>query len=184
MQATFTRDQLVAEKRDCNGHGCDGSGDGSCQGQSGKLNCESAAECACAKPKPETLTAKCECAAAEIAAKTVVADCESRPCHDDGCGGSSRTSERPGILDRDGALAYENREMVERYVKRHGGTFEHAETLFAKTKAFLVLCAETSELLSPTKEVDEGWHFFILHTKDYADFCQRHLGRFIHHIPT
>jgi hypothetical protein len=32
--------------------------------------------------------------------------------------------------------------------------------------------------------VDKGWHAFILHTNDYAEFCQRVGGRFIHHRPT
>lgn len=37
--------------------------------------------------------------------------------------------------------------------------------------------------LSPSKDVDEVWHTHILHTVDYADFCQLHFGRFIHHVP-
>jgi hypothetical protein len=32
-------------------------------------------------------------------------------------------------------------------------------------------------------EVDEVWHAFILFTRDYADFCQRAFGTFIHHVP-
>ncbi|MBO0880719.1 MAG: hypothetical protein J2P17_10325, partial [Mycobacterium sp.] len=31
--------------------------------------------------------------------------------------------------------------------------------------------------------VDIGWHTFILYTKDYASFCNRVAGRFIHHEP-
>ncbi|SCG01273.1 hypothetical protein GA0115255_116148, partial [Streptomyces sp. Ncost-T6T-2b] len=38
--------------------------------------------------------------------------------------------------------------------------------------------------LSPSKAVDVGWHTFILHTVDYAEFCERVAGRFIHHVPT
>jgi len=30
---------------------------------------------------------------------------------------------------------------------------------------------------------DEFWHTFLMHTKDYQDFCNRHFGKFIHHIP-
>jgi hypothetical protein len=37
--------------------------------------------------------------------------------------------------------------------------------------------------LSPSETVDTGWHAFILHTADYAEFCQRIAGRFIHHRP-
>ncbi len=32
-------------------------------------------------------------------------------------------------------------------------------------------------------EVDDGLHALILHTKWYAEFCDRHIGFFIHHTP-
>lgn len=38
--------------------------------------------------------------------------------------------------------------------------------------------------LSPSQLVDYGWHAFILHTVDYARFCERTVGGFVHHIPT
>jgi len=38
--------------------------------------------------------------------------------------------------------------------------------------------------LTPSELVDYGWHAFILHTVDYAEFCQRVVGRFVHHVPT
>ncbi|WP_405881290.1 hypothetical protein OG747_23530 [Streptomyces sp. NBC_01384] len=38
--------------------------------------------------------------------------------------------------------------------------------------------------LVPSELVDYGWHAFILHTVDYAAFCQRVVGRFVHHVPT
>lgn len=31
--------------------------------------------------------------------------------------------------------------------------------------------------------IDEMWHCFVLCTRDYADFCSRYLGEFIHHSP-
>ncbi|MGK5673099.1 glycine-rich domain-containing protein [Micromonospora sp. URMC 106] len=49
--------------------------------------------------------------------------------------------------------------------------------------AFLGACAVTVEPLGPTDLVDIGWHTFILHTHDYAEFCDRLAGRFIHHEP-
>jgi hypothetical protein len=38
--------------------------------------------------------------------------------------------------------------------------------------------------LTPSEPVDYGWHAFILHTVDYAAFCRRVAGRFVHHVPT
>ncbi|GIJ19811.1 glycine-rich domain-containing protein [Micromonospora lutea] len=49
--------------------------------------------------------------------------------------------------------------------------------------AFLAACATAAEPLGPSDLVDIGWHTFILHTREYANFCQRIAGRFIHHQP-
>ena len=32
--------------------------------------------------------------------------------------------------------------------------------------------------------VDEAWHQFVLFTREYSEFCQRHFGRFLHHAPS
>lgn len=33
------------------------------------------------------------------------------------------------------------------------------------------------------RNIDEMWHTFILITQDYATFCYKYFGAFIHHIP-
>ncbi|MBB5020219.1 hypothetical protein HNQ59_003536 [Chitinivorax tropicus] len=35
----------------------------------------------------------------------------------------------------------------------------------------------------PSKVVDELWHEFILHTRNYQDFCRKAFGYFLHHTP-
>lgn len=35
----------------------------------------------------------------------------------------------------------------------------------------------------PSESVDEIWHWMILYTERYGDFCQKHFGKFVHHIP-
>ncbi|CAM5524297.1 MULTISPECIES: glycine-rich domain-containing protein [Streptomyces] len=40
------------------------------------------------------------------------------------------------------------------------------------------------QALAPSPLVDIAWHTFILHTVDYAAFCERIVGRFVHHVPT
>ena len=45
----------------------------------------------------------------------------------------------------------------------------------------------SSQVLSvgmPSKIVDQAWHEFILFTKQYSDFCEVALGRFLHHTPS
>ncbi|MBN6038708.1 hypothetical protein [Amycolatopsis sp. 195334CR] len=60
-----------------------------------------------------------------------------------------------------------------------------AERIVEQALAFLAACARnTGAPLGPSELVDIGWHTFILHTRDYADFCDRIAGRFLHHVPT
>jgi hypothetical protein len=80
-------------------------------------------------------------------------------------------------------MAYKNPALVARLQEKHHLSKEDAEMLFDDTKRFLYLLATSGKRLSPTKMIDEGWHNFILFTKDYATFCKRYLGRFIHHTP-
>lgn len=62
---------------------------------------------------------------------------------------------------------------------------EHAERIVDQALAFLGACAVNPGVpLSPSPEVDTGWHAFIVHTREYAAFCDRIAGRFIHHVPT
>lgn len=49
--------------------------------------------------------------------------------------------------------------------------------------AFLAACATTTRPIGPSDLVDIGWHTFILYTREYAAFCDRIAGRFIHHEP-
>jgi hypothetical protein len=59
-----------------------------------------------------------------------------------------------------------------------------AERIMDQGLAFLGACAsDHAEPLVPSELVDIGWHTFILYTQDYADFCDRVAGRFIHHTP-
>ncbi len=75
--------------------------------------------------------------------------------------------------------------LVRRVVADDGVTPELAERIVDQALAFLGACArEHTEPLSPSEVVDLGWHAFLLHTRDYADFCDRIAGRFLHHVPT
>nr|MDT0666353.1 hypothetical protein [Micromonospora sp. DSM 115978] len=52
------------------------------------------------------------------------------------------------------------------------------------TLVFLQACADhPNARLRPSTAIDAGWHAFLLHTRDYASFCARLAGRFIHHEP-
>lgn len=62
---------------------------------------------------------------------------------------------------------------------------ELADRIVDQALAFLSACAtNTGDPLAPSELVDLGWHTFLLHTKDYAAFCDRIAGRFLHHVPS
>ncbi|GAB2775917.1 glycine-rich domain-containing protein [Amycolatopsis magusensis] len=75
--------------------------------------------------------------------------------------------------------------LAGRIVAEEQLTRELAERIVEQALAFLAVCARnTGAPLAPSELVDIGWHTFILHTRDYADFCDRIAGRFLHHVPT
>ena len=53
-------------------------------------------------------------------------------------------------------------------------------------RQFFMACARSRGrfVAMPSKAVDAYWHAFILDTRSYADWCERTLGRFLHHAPT
>ncbi|MEX5712747.1 hypothetical protein AB1484_31920 [Parafrankia sp. FMc6] len=49
--------------------------------------------------------------------------------------------------------------------------------------AFLAASGTSPHTLVPSRLVDVGWHAFLLHTREYAAYCDQIAGRFIHHTP-
>jgi hypothetical protein len=78
------------------------------------------------------------------------------------------------------------RRLTARIVKDHPDiTADTARHIVAQAAAFLAASAQQpGQELSPSKLVDIGWHTWILHTVDYALFCEQVAGRFLHHVPT
>ncbi|THV35690.1 glycine-rich domain-containing protein [Glycomyces buryatensis] len=73
--------------------------------------------------------------------------------------------------------------LAKRIAIEHHFEAAMAERCMDQAAAFLAACAVTAEPLSPSMAVDIGWHMFILHTRDYAAFCEQVAGQFIHHVP-
>lgn len=53
-------------------------------------------------------------------------------------------------------------------------------------REYFILCgmAGNRMVAMPSQVVDVAWHEFILFTRDYANFCQKGMGKFLHHTPT
>lgn len=49
---------------------------------------------------------------------------------------------------------------------------------------FLVLSRVTGRSLAPSAVIDDLWHEFVLHTREYEAFCRTHLGARIDHVPS
>ncbi|MFJ8147030.1 glycine-rich domain-containing protein [Streptomyces sp. NPDC096048] len=60
-----------------------------------------------------------------------------------------------------------------------------ARRIVGQAAAFIAASGQQpGQSLAPSELVDYGWHAFILHTVDYAEFCERVAGGFVHHVPT
>ena len=55
----------------------------------------------------------------------------------------------------------------------------------AATRQWFRLAARhpKERLAMPSVVVDDLWHEMVLHTREYAEFCDAALGRFLHHEP-
>ena len=58
------------------------------------------------------------------------------------------------------------------------------DRVFSGLRQYFRIALRRRALVSmPSQVVDVAWHEFILFTRDYRTFCQRALGRFLHHVP-
>jgi hypothetical protein len=93
-------------------------------------------------------------------------------------------------------LAFKAPEIVLKFQVSSGLSIEDSEIVFNETKKWLWACAKRTQdfekglnvpgplLITPEiRTIDEMWHCFLLFTKDYLNFCEIYLGRFIHHEP-
>lgn len=48
---------------------------------------------------------------------------------------------------------------------------------------YLIHISNKESVAMPSQVVDVAWHEFILFTREYARFCSKAFGRFIHHTP-
>ncbi|MEU4833925.1 hypothetical protein [Streptosporangium sp. NPDC023615] len=75
--------------------------------------------------------------------------------------------------------------LTARIAVDHPEHAHQADVIMEQALAFLAACAaRPGARLAPSEIVDIGWHTFILHTQEYAEFCEQNAGRFIHHSPT
>ena len=92
-------------------------------------------------------------------------------------------------------MEYKSKHVLKRFLKMHDLPRHKAELIFEDTKRYLWLNAKIAEKRALGKDVpdvyisksmviiDEMWHTFILNTREYIAFCEKHFGEFVHHPP-
>jgi hypothetical protein len=95
-------------------------------------------------------------------------------------------------------LSYQNERVVNKFMSYFRVSKEEALDIFQEMLKWLWLCSKAKierkngvhgvpkslNVQSGMVVIDEYWHIFVLHTKDYADFCENYLGTFVHHFPS
>ena len=63
---------------------------------------------------------------------------------------------------------------------------EQIHLVFRALRDYFWMCNKANRRMvaMPSQVVDDAWHEFILFTRHYKSFCQKSLGRFLHHTPT
>src|SRR5262245_48977238 len=86
-------------------------------------------------------------------------------------------------------LAYRHPGVVRRYAREQHVSREEAEEVFREMLKWLYLCGRglredvACAMTAEIARLDEMWHTFLMFTRDYADFCERYFGFFLHHVP-
>lgn len=81
-------------------------------------------------------------------------------------------------------------QIIEAFMERYEVSRTEAEEIFNETKKWLWLASkndDTEEILfidRPLVIIDEMWHNFILHTRQYYNFCIKNFKKLVHHNPT
>ncbi|OGY33894.1 MAG: hypothetical protein A3C02_03890, partial [Candidatus Andersenbacteria bacterium RIFCSPHIGHO2_02_FULL_45_11] len=95
------------------------------------------------------------------------------------------------------ALNYKNDRVVNKFRVLYAVSLSEAQEIASEAYRWLWLNARLKQDRSQNLEgiprilvihsgmvvVDEYWHTFVLHTRDYEQFCRDYLGTFIHHSP-
>jgi hypothetical protein len=85
-------------------------------------------------------------------------------------------------------LCYQNSRVVAYFCHHHPEfAVQEGQLLFTDLLGWMFLNKHRASqdkktyLFGPLLALDELWHTFILHTKDYVDFCTQYFGEYFHH---
>ncbi len=85
-------------------------------------------------------------------------------------------------------LHYKNKTVTEYFCHQHPEfTLQESQALFADLLGWMwlnglrAIKGKKTYLFGPLLILDEMWHAFILHTRDYVDFSTQYFGTYFHH---
>lgn len=98
---------------------------------------------------------------------------------------------------------YKNASVIRRFQKEYPAKKEDAEQIFEDLLSFFWCSKKLQEerklseargevkdglsfhfiMDEEMKDMDLMWHVFLLYTQDYAEFCEKYFGEFLHHLP-
>jgi hypothetical protein len=84
--------------------------------------------------------------------------------------------------------SYKNRRVILKFKECYYFDSEESELIFTDLMSWLWLAANSPNSIEcsmyhPMNVIDKMWHVFLSNTRDYAEFCDTYLGKFIHHEP-
>lgn len=62
-------------------------------------------------------------------------------------------------------------------------TDEFTAEAIGEYRKFMFLCRVAGHPLTPSVVVDSVWHMHLLYSRNYLAFCEKVIGRFVHHDP-
>jgi hypothetical protein len=100
-----------------------------------------------------------------------------------GQGHSSTEAGSLSVSSSENLVFLENDTIVSKIMKQMNVDETRAKSLFQDVQRFLWMSSKTDDPSIPSPTIDDAWHEFILFTREYAEFCKKNCGRFIHHEP-
>jgi uncharacterized protein YeaO (DUF488 family) len=83
-------------------------------------------------------------------------------------------------------VAYRNARVIRGFLRDYDLPPAEARMLFREMLKLLWLSEKYDRKIpiwAAWKPLDDMWHWFVLHTEDYEQFCQRYFGHMLHHDP-
>jgi hypothetical protein len=75
---------------------------------------------------------------------------------------------------------YKSEAAIEHYAREFGFDIAEATMHFEELLKYLCLSASYAEPLTPSVQLDQMWHAFLIQTLDYKEFSHK-LGKFVNH---